>query len=112
MTFSSIQDRRQHPRHCGGGSYLMINDIAAKLVDWSFGGIGVSIEDTKTFVVEQPVSINIFDRERNSWETLAGVVCRVEEIDKIIGIRLDEDDEQAIRLLLSLLGNRLQGIKL
>ncbi|MEI6560215.1 MAG: PilZ domain-containing protein [Rhodospirillaceae bacterium] len=105
----TARDRRRHPRKAGDDGdlgYFMVAGRPAKLVDWSFGGIGVQIAGQIRFRVADTVELRIFDPERDTWESLNGLIRRVEH-DGTLGITFADDGENTVRVLLHLLSNRL-----
>ncbi len=102
-------DRRRHRRKTGSdgeAGCLTVAGLPAKLVDWSFGGLGLSVEQPNRLAVNEAVELRIFDQEQESWEALNGHIRRI-EADGTLGVAFDDDGENTVRVLLRLLNNRL-----
>ncbi len=106
---STVSERRRHQRKAGDGGdrgYFTVAGLPAKLVDWSFGGIGVAFDEPIRFGVDETVELRIYDPGQEIWESLDGHVRRV-ETDGTLGIAFADDGENTVRVLLHLLSNRL-----
>ncbi len=108
MMTPAAAERRQHPRHPGNLSYLQLDGRPARLIDWSFGGIGVKVEDGADMpAVEQNVEIRIFAREAGEWRTVKGRVQRADATERAVGVVFTDEGQSSVRLLIDLLGFRL-----
>ena len=109
-TPSSITlDRRRHQRKSSGDGdegYFMVAGQPAKLVDWSFGGIGVAVDEPLRFSTGDQVELRLYDPGQEGWEALDGEVRRVHH-NGTLGISFADDGETTVRVLLRLLSNRL-----
>ena len=109
-SLSSIAlERRRHQRKTGDGSdvgYFTVAGLPARLVDWSFGGIGVTIGERVRFTVEDAIELRVYDPGQECWETLEGRIRRIEP-DGTLGISFADDGENTVRVLLHLLSNRI-----
>jgi len=110
MSASLSQDRRQHQRRSrdGDGGSFFVGGLPARLVDWSFGGLGVRLDAPGRFDVASEVDIRLRDRETGTWETLTGLIRRIDPTG-VVGIAFADDGETTVRVLLRLLGNRMMG---
>lgn len=113
MMMSSAQpsmagDRRRYQRKAGGDDqgYFLVAGMPAKLVDWSFGGIGVLPGESLGLGAGDAVELRIYDPGQEIWETLPGLIRRVDS-DGSLGIAFADDGENTVRILIHLLSNRL-----
>ena len=108
-SLSSETDRRRHQRKAGDvgdARYFMVAGLPARLVDWSFGGLGVTVAERVSFEIGEAVELRIYDPSQEIWETLNGHVRRI-QYDGTIGITFADDGENTVRILIHLLSNRL-----
>ena len=110
MSASLSRDRRQYQRlsQGGGDGSFFVGGLPARLVDWSFGGLGVRFDAPARFPMESEVDIRLRDRETGAWETLTGLIRRTDPTG-VVGIAFADDGETTVRVLLRLLGNRMLG---
>lgn len=108
MTYDLANERRRHQRHAGDRRYLEVAGRPARLLDWSFNGLGVQLDaETVDIAAGAKVQLRILRKDETTWATLEATIRRIEVQDRIVGIELVGDDEQAVSILLELLGRRL-----
>ncbi len=112
-----VVDRRHHQRQAGSDfprnntKYQAPDGITvagrpARLVDWSFGGLGLQLERPDHFEVNTEVELRVYDLAQESWESLSAQIRRI-EADGTLGLAFEDDGENNVRILLRLLNNRL-----
>lgn len=105
MPADTAADRRQHPRQPGEGRYLLINGVAARLVDWSLGGLGVELEVGS--IPPAPgtaITARIRRADGHTWTDLGGTVRRSQ--GRMLGIALDYGVDEGFDTLMDLLAHR------
>lgn len=113
MITPADRDRRQFPRFPAVGPQLTVSGRPARLVDWSFGGIGVRLDGgVDGFDPGEPVEIRVRRRATDRWETLRGQVARVDAPESLLGMALDDDGSGSVRVLIELLATRLDEMNL
>ena len=110
MPIPANDDRRKNPRQSCRHDYLQVEDRDARLVDWSFGGLGIRFDDAVDMEPGEEIDIRLFDPVADGWETLRGVVRWV-EADGKVGVEFRQTDQHAITILLRLLGSRLGEVQ-
>ena len=101
-------NRRRHDREHASYDCLVVEGHPATLVDWSFGGLALRLEDQIDLAVSQQVAMSVFDPVTGAWELLTGHVRRIDPTG-IIGVSFADDGESSVRVLIRLLGNRKRG---
>ncbi len=105
-------DRRVHPRVSGPHFYLLVDGQPARLVDWSFGGLGVRMEfGTGDLAPGSRVSLLILRNDGETWTTLRSIVRRVEPGENAVGVEL-EDAADGFPVMMELFHHKLAEIQL
>ena len=108
---TSIQsNRRRHDRQAASFDCLVVAGRPATLVDWSFGGLALRLEDPTDLAVSEDVSMSVFDPATGNWEVLTGRVRRIDDGSGTVGISFADDGEASVRILIRLLGSRKRGL--
>lgn len=98
-------ERRKHGRRPGQQEYLRIGGHDARLVDWSFGGIGAELDTPGALVPGTDTAVSIRDRETDTWVDVPGIVRWID--GPWIGIEFLPDAPNLSQSLLKLLRHRL-----
>jgi hypothetical protein len=101
-------NRRRHDRHMSEGGYFVVAGKPARLVDWSFGGLALRMEEPADISVSEDVDIRVFDAAGGVWEGLKGHVRRIDS-QGVVGVAFADDGEASVRILLRLFGNRTRA---
>lgn len=105
-------DRRIHPRVHGPHFYLLMDGQPARLVDWSFGGLGVRTEfGTAGLELGSRASLLILRNDGETWTTLHSIVRRVEPDLNLVGVEL-EDALEGFPVMMELFHHKLTEIQL
>lgn len=108
MTGNDSNERRRHQRHAGDSRYLEVAGEPARLLDWSFSGLGAQLDSgVDRIALGQSVELRILRKDEVTWATLNAEVRRLEPEAGIVGTELVGDNDQAMSILLELLGRRL-----
>ncbi len=108
MTRATSNERRRHLRHAGDRRYLEVAGHPARLLDWSFSGLGAELEGgVADLAVGQAVELRTLRKDEVTWATLSATIRRIEPDAAIVGVELVGDNDQAMAILLELLGHRL-----
>ena len=102
-------DRRRFQRKAGDEGdkgYFLVAGHPARLVDWSFGGIGVVFDGSLSLGLGDEVELRIYDPAQEAWDSLTGRIRRVDS-NGTLGITFADDGENTVRILIHLLSNRL-----
>ncbi len=108
MSMSLSSNRRRHDRHMSDGALFVVAGKPARLVDWSFGGLALRMDEPVDFTVSEDVDIRIFDAAVGMWEALTGHVRRIDSRG-LVGVAFADDGEASVRILLRLFGNRIRA---
>ena len=107
MSMSLSPNRRRHDRHVSDGALFVVAGKPARLVDWSFGGLALRMEEPADFAISEEIDIRVHDAEVDAWETLQGHVRRVDS-KGVVGVAFADDGEASVRILLKLFGSRMR----
>jgi len=111
MSMSLPVNRRRHDRQLGDGGYFVVAGKPARLVDWSFGGLALRMDEPADLPVSEDVDIRVFDAAVGAWEPLKGHVRRVDQ-KGVVGVAFADDGEASVRILLRLFGNRSRAARM
>lgn len=105
MIPSAQTNRRRHDRQSGSDDGFVVAGRPATLVDWSFGGLALRLDEPPELALAEEISVSVFDRGTGAWEVLTGQVRRIDPAGTV-GVSFADDGEASVRLLIRLLGNR------
>ncbi len=108
VSVSMASNRRRHDRHLSDNALFVVAGKPARLVDWSFGGLALRMDEPADFVVAEEVDIRVFDADVGVWESLQGHIRRI-DAKGVVGVALADDGEASVRILLRLFGHRMRA---
>ena len=98
------KDRRRHARFSGKDYPLLVGHCPARLIDWSAGGVCVSLlGGVGTFKPGDVVDIRVASDQILAVAVLIGTIIRTDPSEGAIGIALANEGD-AITLLTDLTG--------
>lgn len=108
QTSHSSVERRRYPRFMGDAYPLRLGRHSGQLVDWSAGGVAVCVrEGIDDYDIGAPVTISIPSEHTLAVAVFHGHVQRIDRTWGIIGVEFVDDGEDAVRLLIDLVGTML-----
>ena len=108
----TTEENQTPARNPGDHRYLLVGGCPARLIDWSFEGIGAQLADAGSLPDPgQAVEVKILHRDADGWTDLEATVQSVDADGRTLELGFTDRSERAAAALLSLLARRLDDAK-